>query len=86
MNLNQERREKKARNKEFTLNLLRKMGYDFVMHPGGSAQFKHGKRSVFIAPTTGAWSVQGSGPTEYGRGVQHLINYLATGVNNTYER
>lgn len=84
MNLNAERREKKARNKEFTLNLLRKMGYDFVMHPGGSANFMHGQRFVYIQPTTGAWGVRLGNVVERGRGVQHLINYLSTGINNTY--
>lgn len=83
----QERKEKRARNKEFTLNLLRKMNYQVEELAGGSVRFTHAKRTCVIAPSTGAWIVKGGGVAiETGRGVHHLVNYLHTGTNNTYDR
>lgn len=80
-------KEKRAGNKEFTLNMLRKMGVQFEMLAGGSVRFRHGERTAYIAPSTGAWSVKGGGqPFEKGRGINNLINYLHTGKNHTYER
>lgn len=74
------KREKRARNRDFSKNLLVSKGIRIVEYSGGVHLVVHhvdGLRVYDFWPGTGLWKLRGS-TTQRGRGVYHLLNHYNT--------
>lgn len=73
-----EMRDKKARNREYALAMLERMGYQLEHIPSKRVIIRHQGKVIYFVLGTGGWNCIAP-VSARGRGVHNLIHFIATG-------